>query len=393
MFDFNYYTPTEVCFGRDSLSKLGELLNKNNAKRVLIHYGQNSVIKSGLLDKVKTILDECKISYVLLGGVVPNPRLSLVYEGINICKKENINFILAVGGGSVIDSAKAIGYGLKNEGDVWDFYAHKRKPMASMPVGCIVTIAAAGSEMSDSSVITNDKTMEKRGCNSNLCRPKFAIMDPTLTLTLPDYQTACGCVDILMHTEERYFTSGGNMELSDSIAEALMKTVIKNALILKDDPKNYEARAEVMWASSLSHNGLTGCGNGGNDFASHSLEHELSGMFDVAHGAGLSAIWPSWARYVYKDCLLRFKKFAINVMNVEETGSDEQIALKGIEAMEDFYHKLNMPTNFKELGINPTEEQIIALAKSCSKATGGHRGSAKVLYEDDMLNIYHNANK
>ncbi len=393
MFDFNYFAPTEVCFGKDSLSKLGELLNKNNAKKVLIHYGQNSVIKSGLLDKVKGILDDNSIRYVALGGVVPNPRLSLVYKGIDLCKEENVDFILAVGGGSVIDSAKAIAYGLKNDGDVWDFYAHTRKPLASMPIGCIVTIAAAGSEMSDSSVITNDKTKEKRGCNSDLCRPKFAIMDPTLTLTLPDYQTACGCVDIMMHTQERYFTAGKTMDLTDSIAEGLMKTVMKNALILKTDPKNYDARAEIMWASSLSHNGLTGCGNGGNDFASHALEHELSGMFDVAHGAGLSAIWPSWARYVYMNCLPRFKKFAINVMNIEDKGTDSEIALKGIEAVEHFYREINMPTNFKELGINLTEEQMISLAKSCSKATGGHRGSAKVLYEEDMLNIYRSANE
>ncbi len=393
MFDFNYFAPTEVCFGKDSLSKLGELLNRNNAKKVLVHYGQNSVIKSGLLDKVKGILDDNCINYVLLGGVVPNPRLSLVYKGIDLCKEENVDFILAVGGGSVIDSAKAIAYGMKNDGDVWDFYAHTRKPLASMPIGCVVTIAAAGSEMSDSSVITNDKTKEKRGCNSDLCRPKFAIMDPTLTLTLPNYQTACGCVDIMMHTQERYFTAGKNMELTDAIAEGLMKTVMKNALILKDDPKNYDARAEIMWASSLSHNGLTGCGNGGNDFASHALEHELSGMFDVAHGAGLAAIWPSWARYVYRNCLPRFKKFAINVMNIEDKGNDLEIALKGIEAVEHFYREINMPTNFKELGINLTEEQMISLAKSCSRATGGHRGSAKVLYEEDMLNIYRRANE
>lgn len=388
MFNFSYYTPTEVCFGRGTTDQVGGLVRKYGGKKVLIHYGGGSVIRSGLLDRVKKALEDSEIPYVELGGVVPNPHISKVYEGIELCRKENVNFLLAVGGGSVIDSTKAIGYGLANEGDVWDFFEHTRTAEACMPIGTILTIAAAGSEMSNSCVITKAEAAEKRAYDDDVSRPKFAIMDPELTMTLPDYQTACGCTDILMHTEERYFTNGGNMELTDRIAEALMRTVIENARILKKDPKNYDARAEIMWAGSLAHNGLTGCGNDGGDFASHMLEHEMGGMFDVAHGAGLAAIWPSWARYVYRDCLPRFKRFALNVMGVEDKGTDEEIALAGIAAMEEFYHAIGMPTNMRELGIQPTEEQIREMARSCVLATGGTIGSAKVLREEDMIEIY-----
>ena len=310
----------------------------------------------------------------------------------DIVKKENVDFILAVGGGSVIDSAKAIGYGVANEGDVWDFYEHTRLPEACMPIGVVLTLAATGSEMSNSSVITKEEGQIKRGCNTDFCRPKFAVMNPELTMTLPDYQTACGCTDILMHTMERYFTNGGNMEITDSIAEALLRTVMVNAQILCEEPQNYDARAEIMWAGSLSHNGLTGCGaQHGGDWASHAIEHELSGMFDVAHGAGLAAIWGSWARYVYKDCLPRFHKFAVNVMGIAD-GTPEEIALRGIRSMEKFFRKIKMPTNLKELGISLSEEQMKTLAHKCSLATGGKRGSAKVLYEADMFEIYKMAN-
>jgi alcohol dehydrogenase YqhD (iron-dependent ADH family) len=305
-----------------------------------------------------------------------------------LCKKECVDFILAVGGGSAIDSAKAIGYGVANEGDVWDFYDYSRKPQACLPVGVILTIAATGSEMSDSSVITKEEGLIKRGCNSDLCRPKFAIMNPELTMTLPDYQTACGCTDIMMHTMERYFTNSGTMEITDALAEGLLRTVKKNAIILRDDPKNYDARAEVMWAGSLAHNGLTGCGSDGGDWMTHRLEHELGGLYDVAHGAGLAAIWGTWARYVYKECLPRFKKFAINVMDVEDKGTDEEIALRGIEAVEDFYRSIHMPTNLRELGVEPTEEELHTLAKKCSIAVGGAKGAAKLLHEEDMLAIY-----
>lgn len=388
MFNFNYYAPTKVVFGKGSEKEVGSLVKAQGCKKVLIHYGSGSVKRSGLLDRIKASLDEAEIASTELGGVVPNPRLSLVYEGIELCRREGVDFILAVGGGSVIDSSKAIGYGVANEGDVWELYEHVRKANACLPIGAVLTIAAAGSEMSNSSVITKEDGMDKRSYNDDIARPRFAIMNPELTTTLPDYQTACGCTDILMHTMERYFTSGGNMELTDSIAEALMRTVITNAKVLCEDPNNYDARAEVMWASSLSHNGLTGCGNDGGDFATHMLEHELGGMFDVAHGAGLAAIWGSWARYVYKDCLSRFCRFAVNVMQVEDRGTEEEIALKGIEAMEDFYRQIHMPTNLKELGLDPTPEQMKTMAHKCIIACGGKKGSAKVLFEEDMLQIY-----
>ncbi len=388
MFDFKYYTPTKVMFGKNAEDKVAQLIQEFGGKKVLIHYGGGSVIRSGLMQKVTDQLDKAGIPYVKLGGAVPNPRLSLVYEGIELCKKEGIDFLLAVGGGSAIDSAKAIGYGVMNDGDVWDLYDYKKQAKVSMPLGVILTLAATGSEMSDSSVITKEEGLVKRGYSSDFGRPKFAILNPDLTMTLPDYQTACGCTDIMMHTMERYFTNGGNMELTDSMAEALLCTVKEQAKILVKDPNNYEARAEVMWAGSLSHNGLTGCGNDGGDWMTHKLEHELGGLYDVAHGAGLAAIWGSWARYVYKDCLPRFKRYAINVMGVPATGTDEEIALKGIEAMEDFYREINMPTNLKELGVNATDEDLALMAHKCAVGVNGAKGSAKLLHEEDMLAIY-----
>lgn len=389
--NFNYYTPTQIVFGKDAELQTGALVQAQNCKKVLLHYGSGSARKSGLLDRIEKSLTEEEIAYVQLGGVVPNPRLSLVYKGIELCRKESVDFILAVGGGSVIDSAKAIGYGVANEGDVWELYDRKKQASGCLPIGAVLTIAAAGSEMSDSSVITKEEGGIKRGYSSDYCRLKFAVMNPELTMSLPPYQTASGCTDILMHTMERYFTAGSHMELTDSIAEGLMRTVMKNAEILRDEPGNYDARAEVMWASSLSHNGLTGCGIVDKDFASHALQHEVGGMFDVAHGAGLAAIWGSWARYVYRDCLSRFVKFALDVMGVEAGNSDEETALKGIEAMEAFYHRIGMPVSLKELGISPSDEQLQELAKKCSIASGGKKGSAKVLREADMLAIYRNS--
>ena len=316
MENFEYYAPTKVVFGKETETKVGELVAQQGCKKVLVHYGSGSVKRSGLLDRVFASLDEKGIHYVELGGVVPNPRLSLVYKGIDLCKEEGVDFILAVGGGSVIDSAKAIGYGVVNEGDVWDFYEKKREATACLPIGVVLTIAAAGSEMSNSSVITNENGWLKRGCNFNCCRAKFAVMNPELTMTLPKYQTASGCTDIMMHTMERYFNQSENMELTDGISEHLIRTVMKNAKILMDEPENYEARAEVMWAGSLSHNGLTGCGTDGGDWSCHQLEHELGGMFDVAHGAGLAAVWGSWARYVMDARPERFAQFATRVMGV-----------------------------------------------------------------------------
>ena len=389
MFDFKYYTPTKVVFGKNTESRVAELVKEFGGTKLLIHYGGGSVVRSGLLKRVTDTLDGAGISYVTLGGAVPNPHLSLVYEGIELCRKERVDFLLAVGGGSAIDSAKAIGYGLANEGNVWDFYDYKRTAKGCMPLGVILTIAATGSEMSDSSVITKEEGLVKRGYSSDFGRPRFAILNPELTMTLPDYQTACGCTDIMMHTMERYFTNGGNMELTDSMAEGLLRTVKNNALILKNDPKNYDARAEVMWAGSLAHNGLTGCGNDGGDWMTHKLEHELGGLYDVAHGAGLAAIWGSWARFVYKNCLHRFKRFALNVMEVEDSGTDEEIALRGIEAMEDFYRSIDMPTNLRELGIKPTDDDLVLMAKKCAAGlSDGVGGSAKKLDEAAMLAIY-----
>ena len=388
MNNFIYYAPTKVVFGKDTECQVGELVKQQKCKKVLIHYGGGSAKKSGLLDRIKQALDSAAIAYVELGGVVPNPRLSLVYQGIELCRQHEVDFILAVGGGSVIDSAKAIAYGVADNGDVWDLFEHTRQATACLPLGCVLTIAAAGSEMSAGSVITKDEGMVKRAYDDDLSRPKFAVMNPQLTVSLPAYQTACGVADILMHTMERYFTNGGNMEITDSIAEALMRTVMHNAQILHDQPDNYAARAEIMWAGSLSHNDLTGCGNQSGDWATHMLEHEVSGMFDVAHGAGLASLWGSWARYVYQNCLHRFERFAVNVMGVKPAADAVQTALKGIEAVEDFFRSIHMPVSLAELGVYPTDEQIATMAEMCSLACGGQIGSAKALKQTDMANIY-----
>lgn len=391
---FEYFSPTRVIFGKETEKQTGKLIREYGGSRVLVLYGGKSAVRSGLLDLVKESLKEKELYFQELGGIVPNPHLDKVYEGIEIGKNEGIDFLLAVGGGSAIDTAKAIAYGLgEPEKDVWELYEHTRKARKCLPVASVLTIAAAGSETSRSSVITNEKTLEKRAYDDNLARPKFAIMNPEFTKTLPDYQTESGCTDIMMHTMERYFTNGGNMEITDALAEGLLRTVMENAKILHTEPDNYDARAEIMWAGSLAHNDLTGCGNDGGDFMSHKLEHELGGMFDVTHGAGLAAIWPSWARYVYKYCLPRFVKYAKNVMGVTAGGSDEETALLGIKAMEEFYHSIGMPVNLKELGIHPTEEQIREMAEGCLKASGSATGSAKKLDLQDMIRIYQMANE
>ena len=388
MENFAYYTPTKVVFGKGAEKQTGELVKEQGCRKVLVHYGGGSAVRSGLLDRIYSSLDENGISYISLGGVVPNPRLSLIYRGIDMCRKEGVDFILAVGGGSVIDSAKAIGYGMANEGDVWDFCEGLRTAQDCLPIGAVLTISAAGSEMSNSSVITKEEGWLKRGYKSDLCRPRFAVMNPELTVTLPKYQTSCGCVDIMMHTMERYFNMSDNMELTDGISEHLLRTVMKNAEILMDDPENYNARAEVMWAGSLSHNGLTGCGTDGGDWACHQLEHELGGMFDVAHGAGLAAVWGSWARYVMDARPERFARFAVNVMGVIPGGDDQETALKGIEAMEDFYRRIEMPVCIRDMGILLTEEQMRKLAEKCGHFGRRTVGCVKKLTEEDMYQIY-----
>jgi hypothetical protein len=394
MKDFNFYAPTRVVFGRESEEKLPQLIQQYGGGKVLVHYGGGSARRSGLLDKVEKMLTEAGIAFVELGGVVPNPLLSKVREGIELCRKEQVDFILAVGGGSVIDSSKAIGYGVGYAGDVWDFWDGKAVPQSCLPIGVMLTIPAAGSEMSSSAVITNDEGMLKRGINSDLCRCKFAIMNPERTYTLPPYQTASGATDIMMHTMERYFSKYEDAILTDAIAEALLKTVMaaaKEVLISSDD---YTYRAAIMWASSLSHNDLTECGTE-KDFASHRLEHELSGLFGVTHGAGLAAIWGSWARYVMDKHLTRFEKFAVNVMGVlQDFTNPRMTALRGIEAMEAFFMEIGMPTSIPELiGRKATDEEIAIMAEKCSRGGTITIGAMEVLEQADMTEIYQLANE
>ena len=389
MKDFNYYAPTEVVFGKQSEEQVASLIRKYGGKKVLVHYGGSSAVKSGLLDKICGLLGEDGIEYVTLGGVVPNPRLSKVREGIELCQRENIDFILAVGGGSVIDSAKAIAYGVCFDGDVWDIYLGKAQPSAMLPVASVLTIPAAGSEMSEASVITNEDGDLKLGYSNDMSRPKFAIMNPCRTFTLPPYQTAAGVTDIMMHTMERYFTKDDDMTLTTELAEAVLRTMKDCVFAVLKNPTDYRNRAQIMWGGSVAHNGLTGCGIS-DDWATHQLEHELSGMFDVTHGAGLAAMWPSWARYVMHENLSRFVRFAVNVMGVPNDFTDpEGTAIKGIEAMERFYHDIGMPTNIRELiGRDITDEEIKEMTRKCSRDFTATCGCLKVLRADDMEKIY-----
>ncbi|MGN0806505.1 MAG: iron-containing alcohol dehydrogenase [Candidatus Coproplasma sp.] len=393
MNDFYYYTPTAVYFGRNGEEKLADILKKYGCKKVLIHYGGESAKKSGLLTRIKWEIESADVGYVELGGVQPNPRLSLVNQGISLCQCENVDLILAVGGGSVIDSAKAIALGVANGGDVWDFYSRKREAEKCLPVGVVLTISASGSEMSNSSVITNDGICEKRGLSCELTRPTFAILNPELTTSVSPYQTACGCADIFMHTAERYLAAGGNMKLTDALSEALMTTVISSAQKVLRNPNDYEARAELMWAGSLSHNGLTGCGTDGGDWAVHWLGHELSALYDAPHGAALTAVWGSWARYVYKNCLNRFHLFAVEVMGVRPSGTREELALKGIDACEEWFKFIGMPTSLSELGVNPTDDDLRLMAHKMAAKCNGVKGSCMALNEQDMYNIYLSALK
>lgn len=389
MKDFNFYAPTQVVFGRESEEQLPRLVRQYGGTKVLVHYGGQSAKKFGLLQKVFNLLTVAGIPYVELGGVVPNPLLSMVYEGIDLCRREKVDFVLAVGGGSVIDSSKAIAYGVAYEGDVWDFWEGKAVPNHSLPVGTILTIPAAGSEMSNSCVITKDDGLIKRGINSDLSRCKFAIMNPERTFTLPPYQTAAGATDIMMHTMERYFSKHWDMTLTDAIAEALLRTVKDCVFEVLKNPEDYRSRAQIMWAGSLAHNDLTECGLE-KDFATHRLEHELSALFGVTHGAGLAALWGSWARYVMKDHVARFVQFAVNVMGVEnDFTAPEATALKGIEAMERFYHAIGMPTSIKELiGRRATDDEIATMVQKASRDGKVKLGSIQVLDTEDMATIY-----
>ena len=389
MKDFNYYAPTEVVFGEQSEEQVAALVKKYGGTKVLVHYGGQSAVRSGLLDKICGLLKAGGVDHVTLGGVVPNPRLSLAQKGIELCRKEGVDFILAVGGGSVIDSAKCIAYGVPFEGNVWDFYLGKADPKEMLPVASVLTIPAAGSEMSEASVITNEEGDVKLGYSNNMSRPKFAIMNPRRTMTLPPYQTAAGVTDMMMHTMERYFTKDDDMDFTTDLAEAALRSIKSAIFAVLKNPEDYRYRAQIMWGGSVMHNGLTGCGVS-DDWATHQLEHELSGMFDVTHGAGLAAMWPSWARYVMHENLSRFVRFAVNVMDVPNDFTDpEGTALKGIEAMERFYHAIGMPVNIKELiGRDITDAEIAEMTRKCSRDYTSTCGCLKVLKAEDMEAIY-----
>lgn len=386
--NFIYYAPTKVVFGADTELMTGKLLKEEGAKSVmLVHFGSTVKVLDELAKRVKRNIEEEGIKVVELTGIVPNPRLSKVYEGIELGKRENIDYLLAIGGGSVIDTAKAVGLGMCYEGDVWDFFIKKATPTSCLPVSCILTMAGAGSEMSTGLVITNDDNLLKRDCGHPSVACRFAIMNPDITLSLPAYQTASGCADIIMHTFERYISSHNNLDLTDEISEGLMRTVIANAKILTQNPQDKKARWEVMWAASLSHNGLTGCGIDEVDFPVHMIEHELGGMFDVTHGAGITAIWGAWARemqYILQD---RFYKFALKVFNIKEQPTIEETVLLGIEAMENFFKEIKMPITLKELGIAPTEEQIETLANLSIHRTLANPHLKEAVTKEQALNI------
>lgn len=369
----------------------GQAAKEFGATRVLIHYGGQTCVKNGLLCAVEKYISEQGLFYITLGGARPNPVLSLVREGIDICKREKIDFIIAVGGGSVIDSAKAIALGIANPDlDIWDdIYARKVAPTASTPVGVILTIAAAGSETSASAVITEDETGIKKGFGSDLNRPRFACMDPCLTYSLPTYQTACGIVDIMMHTIGRYFASGRGNEMSDRIAEQLLSNVIVYGKIAMDKPDDYKARSEIMWAGSLSHNGLTGLGSS-QAFVVHPLAHPLSGIYNATHGASLAVLWCKWARYVYEKDWERFAQYAVNVWACDE--ASPTLALDGIEKTETFFRQLGMPLTFTELGIGIlSEEELMLMADRVTDGGTKTIGHIPLGYED-VMNIYRSAN-
>ena len=386
MKDFNYCAPTRVIFGKNTELEVGKALKNAGATRVLMQYGGGSIKKSGLYDRVvKAIRDE-GIELFELGGVQPNPHLSLVRKAIEIVREQKIDYLLAVGGGSAIDSTKATAVGAVYDGDVWDFYCGKAVPKKAMPVGVVLTIPAAGSEGSNSSVITKEEGGVKRGYNDEICRPKFAIMNPELTMTLPDYQTACGCTDILMHTMERYFTNEPDVDMTDRLCESVLKTIIRQAPVAVKEPDNYVARAEMMWASTVAHNDFLSCFRVG-DWSSHQLSHELSGMYDATHGAALAVAFPAWMTYVYKHDVQRFCRFAVEVMGVEmDFFHPEETALKGIAALRAFFKSIGMPTTLSELGV--PEDKLDVLADKVKRGADGTTGQFVKLTRDDCLKIY-----
>lgn len=383
MNNFALHIHTKIIFGKDTISKLGEQI-KGKYSKVLLHYGGGSIKKSGLYDDVIRILMENDCEIFELSGVEPNPKLGLVKEGIKIAKENNIDLILAVGGGSAIDSAKAIGIGALYDGDVWDFYMGKLQPEVTIPVGVVLTLPATGSEASRGTVITNEEGLYKRSTGGDFMRPIFAIMDPTYTLTLPTKQTFAGIMDIISHIFERYFTQTTNVDLTDRLSEGTIKNVIENAYILKKDPNNYNARAEIMFAGTIAHNGLLGVGRD-EDWSSHNIGHELSALYGATHGETLSIIFPAWMKYVYKENVDRFVQFATRVFDVAESGQDkEQIALEGIKRLEGFITDMGLPKSFTEANL-PTDEIELMATKATER---GPQGNFKKLYKEDVINIY-----
>lgn len=388
MENFNFYSPTYFAFGKDRESDCGELVKRFGGSKVLIHYGGGSVVRSGLLDRVKASLSLSGLEFITLGGVMPNPRSGLVYEGIELCKKEKIDFVLAVGGGSTIDSAKAIAAGVVYEGDFWDFYQGKRIENA-LPVGTVLTIAAAGSEGSPDSVITNEDGMIKRGASGDAIRPKFSILNPALTETLPAYQTACGITDIIAHLYERYLTNSKNVEVTDRLIESLILTMKSEAKKVMANLTDYEARANIMWAGMVAHNNIVGVGRS-QDWTSHQIEHELSAVYDCAHGAGLAVTMPAVFTYNLSHDVMRFAQIAVRVWGCEmDFDNPERTAREGIEALRSFLISIGMPRNFEELGAK--EEDIEKMAYTCCYGKGnesGMIGGFVSLNQKDVEEIY-----
>jgi len=382
MENFTFKNATKIIFGKDTENQVGIETARYGGK-VLLHYGGRSIKKYGLYGRILKSLRDAGLEIIELGGVHPNPRLGLVKRGIDICRKEKIDLILAVGGGSVIDSAKAIAVGVPYFGDVWDFYTRKAVPEEALPVGVVLTIPAAGSETSWSSVITNKEGLYKRGFVNELLRPKFAILNPEITYTLSPYQTACGVSDMMAHVMERYFTRVQNVDLTDRLCEAALKTVIGNTPEVFKEPENYNARAEIMWAGTIAHNDLLDTGRIG-DWASHGIEHELSGIYDIPHGAGLAVVFPAWMKYVYKQDLKRFAQFAVRVWNEEPDFNDiGKVALAGIKRLEDFYKRIELPGTLKEA--NVPYDRLEEMARKCTER--GPVGNFVRLNKDDVLEI------
>ena len=368
MDNFNFYSPTEFVFGMNRENECGELVKKYGGTKVLIHYGGGSAVRSGLIDRVKASLDAAGIPHVELGGVKPNPHDSLVYKGIEIVRENGIDFILAVGGGSTIDSSKAIAMGVPYKGDFWDFYEGKASAACALPIGVVQTIAAAGSEGSGDSVVTKEDGMLKRGASSEHIRPKFAVQNPALLCTLPAYQTACGITDIMAHVFERYFTNTLEVEITDRLCEAVLLTMVKEGPRAIADPANYQVRANIMWAGTVAHNGVVGCGRS-QDWNSHAIEHELSALYDCAHGAGLAVIMPAWMEYVVDHNVMRFAQMATRVFGCEMNFENPKAtALEGIKAFRRFLHSIGMPINFAELGAK--EEDIPKLVEKLNPGDG-----------------------